>query len=219
MIFSIVLLNLKTTFFRIFELIRVTLRYYPKFLSIDFLLASHYLFGNPHQISKKFLKQKGAKEIYAYGETPLTTLDRIARICGILSKDIVYDLGCGPGRTTFWLKQFIKCKVVGIDYLPTFIRRAESVRRYMRLNGIEFHEEDMLKTDFSQATVIYLYGTCLDDETIESLIERFSSLKTGTKIITVSYPLTDFSQKFCLEKQFMARFPWGKAEVFLNLKN
>lgn len=218
---SVIWLNIKSTFFRLFEWIRVVFCYYPKFLGIDCLLAIHYILRNPHQISKHFLKKRGEKQIYAYGETPLTTLDKIARECRILSKDVVFDLGCGPGRTTFWLNLFVKCQVVGIDYLPTFITNAERVKRWASLNRIEFQKQDMLTADLKRATAIYLYGTCLEDQTIETLISRFSLLSKGTKVITVSYPLTDYcSEKlFTVAKEFEARFPWGKADVYLNIKN
>lgn len=213
-------LNIRSTFFRLYEWVRVVLRYYPRFLAIDALLAGHYLLRNPHQISKSFLKRRGAKEIYAYGETPLTTLDKIVRECRILSKDVVFDLGCGPGRTTFWMTLFVKCQTVGVDYLPTFIQNAERVKKWAHLGHIEFRKEDMLTTDLKKATAIYLYGTCLDDQTIENLLNRFRQLHKGTKIITVSYPLTDYCYpgEFVVSKEFKARFPWGKADVYLNIK-
>ncbi|MCH9627921.1 MAG: hypothetical protein S4CHLAM2_15700 [Chlamydiales bacterium] len=216
---SFLLVNLRATVFRLVESVRVVLNYYrkPAFVFTDFLLATHYLTRNPHQVSKAFMKQRGEKNLYTYGETPLTTLDQIARECRILSNDIVYELGCGPGRTLFWLRHFVQCRVVGVDYLPTFIERAQRVNRWRQLDRVTFLNQDMLETNYSQATVVYLYGTCLEDEVIEKLCGRLSrELKPGAKVITVSYPLTDYSSHFRCVKQFSAQFPWGKAEVFLN---
>lgn len=217
------LFNLKTSFFRLFEWIGVVFRYYRRsiiFLKIDLLLVSQYLFKSPHRLSKMFLQMKGAKNIYAYGETPLTTMDHIARECRILSHDVLLELGCGPGRSCFWLNRFVKCRVIGIDYLPDFIEKAKRVKRGLRLSQIDFFQENMLSTDLHSASVIYLYGTCLDDEFIEQLIVRFQTLREGTKVITVSYPLTEYCSPtlFRVEKQFIARFPWGKASIFLNIK-
>lgn len=211
-------LNLKTTLFRVFEWFRVVLRYYPKlsFLMTDLCLALQYLKRNPHQISKEFLKKNGASNIYAYGETPLTTWDKIVHECGIVSKDTVFELGCGPGRPLFWLQAFVRCKSVGIDYLPAFIEKANRLKKWRRVENIEFRSENFLTSDLSRATVIYLYGTCLEEEVIVQLVQKFETLKKGIKFITVSYPLTDYSEKFKLIKQFEARFPWGKAYVFLN---
>ncbi len=217
---SLIFINLRATVFRLFEWVRVVVLYYRNlsFLLGDILLASQYLWRNPHQVSKAFMKSRGERNLYTYGETPLTTLDRIARKCGILSKDVVYEVGCGSGRTLFWLRHFVRCRAVGVDYQPTFIRRANRVKQWRHLDQVDFLLEDMLQTDYRKATVLYLYGTCLEDAMIEKLVGRFQDLKSGTKVVTVSYPLTDYSSDFSLAKQFSASFPWGKAELFLNIK-
>lgn len=211
-------LNLKTTFFRLYECLRVGWRYYHKisFMISDILLASHYILKNPHQVSKAFMKKRGEREIYVYGETPLTTLDLIMRNCSVLSKDVVFELGCGSGRTIFWLRHFIRCKAIGIDYQPTFIKRANRIKEWLHLDKTHFLLEDFLNADLRKATVIYLYGTCLNEATIKHLVAKFEQLRPETKIITVSYPLTEYSNRFRIVKKFPARFPWGKAEVFFN---
>ncbi len=217
------LFNLWTTFFRLREALRVAMKYYPKsalFLRCDLLLAWHYLFKNPHRHSKAFLAKKGATNLYQFGETPLTTLDTIARHAHILSNDLVYELGSGSGRTCFWLRTLINCRVVGIDYVPTFISKATSIKKQLNLRHIDFRHCDFLEVDYTPATVIYLYGTCLEDRIIHQLLNRFQTLHPGTRLITVSYPLTDYYQGklFKLTHSFKARYPWGIATVYLNQK-
>ncbi|MFZ0566330.1 MAG: class I SAM-dependent methyltransferase [Chlamydiales bacterium] len=215
-------IHLRATYFRLIEGVRVIFYYYPnlRFLWSDLLLASRYLLSNPHQVSRDYLTQKGELDVYKYGETPLTTLDQIARECSVLSKDVVYELGCGSGRTAFWLHSFVRCSVVAVDFLPLFIQRGRWVNKWSHHGEIEFRNENFLETDLKEATVIYLYGLCLEDKIIEQLIRRFEMLKAGTKIITVSYPLEDFSRPgfFKVTKQFLATFPWGKAIVYLNVR-
>jgi len=77
----------------------------------------------------------------------------------------------------------------------------------------------MLQVDLKKATVIYLYGICLEEDVIAKLACNFNGLQPRTKVITVSYPLTEYSNLFTVTKAFTARFPWGKAEVYLNEKN
>lgn len=213
---KLLLLNLRTTFFRLIEQSRVVLLYYRNlsFFLSDALLAGHYLFANPHRISRRFMQQRGESNIYTYGETPLTTLDKIARKAHLLSHDTVYEVGCGSGRTIFWLNHFVKCRAIGIDYQRTFIQRASRVAKWRRLPNAHFHLQDMLERDYSDASAIYLYGTCLSDDTLEKLLKRFERLKPGTKVITVSYPLDGYK----LLTSFTGRFPWGKAEIFVNCK-
>jgi SAM-dependent methyltransferase len=133
------------------------------------------------------------------------------------SMDHLLELGCGRGRGVFFLSHLAGCSAVGIDFVPFFISTATAIAKHATpILPVTFRCENMETTDFSGATVIYLYGTCLAEEEIDALVHRFEALPQATKIITVSYPLTDYSPRFRTLKQFTADFPWGKGEVFLN---
>ncbi len=203
------LLKLKGSFFRLGEWVCEIIRYYPNFSFVrtDLLLGMHYLWRNAHQVSAG---------VQIYGETPLTTLDKIARRFRILSSDVVYELGSGPGRTVFWLHHFVKCEAVGIELQETFTRRANRVKRWRGLSKVTFVQGDMLAVSLSRASVVYLYGTCFDDEMIHKLIEKFQRLPRSTRIITVSYSLAEYSPAYVVKEKFLARFPWGRSEVYLN---
>ncbi|MCP5470205.1 MAG: class I SAM-dependent methyltransferase [Chlamydiales bacterium] len=196
---KLLLLNFKVSCYRILEWIRVVFLYYPRFLLTDLKLASQYLIHNPYKLCK-----------LDYGETPLTTLDKIASECRILSKDTVIELGCGTGRTCFWLRSFVKCKVVGVDLLAPFIEKACSVR-----SDVEFRQEDILTTELN-GTVIYFYGTSFSDDFIKKLCEKCASLPQKTRFITVSYPLSDYNSRFRTLKEFEGRFPWGRTSIYLS---
>lgn len=203
------------------EFTKVVFKYYRSFhfLKIDASLLMLYLYNNPFSISKRYLMKKGEPDIYTYGETPLTTLDQISQEIKISPKDVVYELGSGRGRNCFWLHNFIGCRVIGVEYIPDFVERAEQIRKEWHLNGVEFRNEDMLTTDLSDATVIYLYGTCYDEPFIQKLIQRLKKLPSGTKIVTVSYPLTDYTSEklFKVLKLFPAQFTWGTADVYYQV--
>lgn len=189
---------------RLREQLRVTARYYPKFLKRDLQLYSRYLFANPYCIHRKWTGE------YTYGETPLTTLDRIAREAYISPEDTVYDLGCGPGRTTHWLNCFRGCNVLGIDQIPTFIDKA------IHRPGVDFICGDFLDLDYSKATVVYLYGTGMDEPLVDALAEKLKALPRGGRVITTSYPIEDRAFRFV--KSFPGRYTWGKAEIFLQYR-
>lgn len=203
----------------------VIVKYYRHlaFLKVDSTLLFFYLFRNPFKISRRYLEEKGAEEIYAYGETPLTTMDLIATEVGVKPADALFELGCGRGRTCFWLHLMKGCRVVGIDYVPEFIHNANRVKKRFNLTRIDFRKEDFLESSLDGATIIYLYGTCLPDETIVGMMEKFRQLPIGTKIVTVSYPLDEYENLnenqqvvFRLIKAFKGRFEWGEAEVFVQ---
>lgn len=220
--FILLWIHFKVTIYNFIEYLRVVVRYYPhfSFAKIDLTLLLSYLFSNPFRISKRFLSSRGAKEVYTYGETPLTTLDHISHNFGITARDVVFELGCGRGRTCFWLNQWLGCTVVGIDYVPDFIDKAQKIKERFHLQHISFRLEDLFQANLKGATVIYLYGTCFSAAEIDILIDRLSELPKGTKVITVSYALTEFqpAAPFRVIKQMTASFTWGKTDVYLQVK-
>lgn len=203
------------------ENVRVLFHYWrsPKFIFVDFGLFLTYLFDNPFKISKRFLLEQGEENLHQYGETPLTTLDKIMQKAGVTSKDTVYELGSGRGRTSFWLSQYLGCKTIGIEQVPEFVGRAQRLIRRCDLKNVSFIQGDFCTASYEGATVVYLYGTCLEDDAIRNLTARLAKLPSGTKIITVSYPLTDYdtTASFELMNCFQQPFTWGNAEVYIHI--
>ena len=219
--FTLMWINLVVLYRNAIEYCKVIARYYGSlsFLKTDFSLILMYLFHNPFTISKRFLQNAGEPNIYAYGETPLTSLEIIAKETQIGTSDCVYELGCGRGRSCFWLNSFTGCSVVGIEHIPEFVERANLIRNKLGIENVTFINEDICNVDYSPATVCYLYGSCLDDVTINKLVEKFSHLAPGTKIITVSFSLADYTDAkwFEIMKRFTVQYTWGIADVYLHI--
>ncbi|MBS0604108.1 MAG: class I SAM-dependent methyltransferase [Verrucomicrobia bacterium] len=195
-------------------------RRFPTFSTYDKAFKKAYRFRNPYKICKTHLIQKGEKEVDVYGETPLPVYARIAEECTLNRDDLLIELGCGRGRGAFFLSHLAGCRVVGIDWVPFFIGTADAISKSATPHlPVDFRCEEMLAADMSQASAVYLYGTCLPDDQIEALVCCFEKLPPATKIITVSYPLCEYSLKFRTLKQFTAAFPWGEGEVFLNAQS
>lgn len=205
------------------EWIRVVRKYYFKnwgFARADLALCLQYIFSSPFSISKRFLKKRREDDLYTFGETPLTTLEKICKRAGLTAQEHILDLGCGRGRTSLWFHFFINANVSAIDYLPLFIRRAARVARWFKLKQLSYVAHEMQTYDFSDASAVYLYGTCFEEPFLKKLTQQMASLKKGAKVITVSYPLCDYASvdQFELVDQFTAIFTWGEAEVFLQHK-
>jgi hypothetical protein len=193
-------------------------RYYKirLFAKADIHLHILYFFLNPFRISRRFLEAQGAEDIYTYGETPLCSMESIAKECGINSKDYCIELGCGRGRTCLWLATVLGCQTKGIEWVPSFIKRAQAVQKFWKIKNLEYTEENFLHTDLSKASVIYCYGTCMNEDEIDQLIKALKGCKNKCKIITVSFPLEDEEGRIKLDKSFKALFTWGTAEVYLH---
>lgn len=214
--FVLLFVSFRVKWFLIKEKHEVRCRY-PSFRSFERALNRKYLFRNPYRICKYYLKQKGEKDLDVYGETPLPLLFKIAHECELGSKDILYELGCGRGRGAIFLSHIFRCKVVGIDWIPFFIETARNIVSKIEPSlSVIFRCAEMHEVDFSDATIIFLYGTCLSEEFIEAMISRFKRLSPQIKIITISYPLSDYSPFFHVHKQFSGTFPWGDGEIYVN---
>lgn len=215
-------LNVRVGAGNVVEYGKILCNYYSnaQFFKSDVSLVLMYLFHNPYSISKRFLTTRGDDNIDAYGETPLTTLETIVRTCGVGPRDHVFELGCGRGRGCFWLNAFIGCKVTGIEFVPDFVERANMIKNKLGLDGITFINQDMTQADFTGGTVFYVYGSALEDDVIRELAKKFEKMPTGTKIITVSFPLADYtaSGSFELMRCFSGEYPWGVADVYLQVR-
>lgn len=220
--FSLLWLKFTVTWVNFVEYLRVVSRYYshPLFRKVDFFILRCYVQRNPYTISKEFLEKKGVAQVYTYGETPLTTLEKIANACGISSKDVVYELGCGRGRSCFWLRCFKGCRVIGVEFVPDFVTNADRAKRKFQVSEVTFLFRDILYPSYSDATVLYFYGTTSEPSFIIKLIDKLKQLPKGTKIITVSFPLTSYSSEelFKTVKVFPASFTWGTADVYLQVR-
>jgi SAM-dependent methyltransferase len=182
-------------------------RYYPKsvrFALADLALGLCSLFFNPYR--------HGRKRGEIYGETPLTTLHRIADLCHLTASDTWLELGSGRGKSCFWIAQFAGCRAIGLEKIPLFTHLARFLSSLFQIRA-DFQQGDMFEADFSAATCVYVYSTCLSDEQLSRLAQRMTSLPPGARIVTISAPLPGWPHR-----PFPISFPWGQAEAYLHTK-
>ncbi len=171
-----------------------------------------YQLVNPYSICRKFLQNQGATDIHQYGETPLSTIESLCESAELKAEDHFLELGAGTGKTAFFVRDRFGCKVTAIEQIPLFVKIAKLANRFSSAE-IDFRCEDFLNSDLSNATVIYLFGTCLSDDVIETLCKKFIS---GQRIISISYPLSDYDPRFKAIATLPVIFTWGKTEAYIN---
>lgn len=195
-------------------------RYYPnyKFFTFDVFFSSIYFFLNPYRITSKFLEKKYDKKVYEYGETPLTQIENLSKICQISKNTNFLELGAGRGKISFWLHFFVKCKILAVEQVPIFVKIGVFLKKLFRAKNLNFSCNDFFEIDMQNFDIIYLYGTTLKDTKINLLIEKFKKLKSSVKIITISYSLEEYDKSFKTLKSFDISFPWGKTKAYLNVK-
>lgn len=201
----------KTRLFLWLEQLKTILLFYrlPRFALLDILLGCLYLFSNPFTLCRRFMQTRGEERVHAYGETPLSTWRQIAVLAKIEAKDVFIDLGCGRGKVCFWTASWIGCKTIGVDWVPPFIRRASFLSLFFSSLRLQFLQRSISEIPLREATVLYLYTFHPEEETLD-----FSLLSPGTRVITISEPLSH--PRFKVSDSCSVRFPWGEAEVFIN---
>ncbi len=189
------------------------------FQKVDTYFKQLYFRKNPYRIARKFSQSIHADHIHTYGETPIVTYDLIAKVCILSKKDTFIELGSGRSRGLFFLSCIYDCNVIGIERVPIFIDYAKRIKKTFSLSKIQFFQEDFTKSKIlSEATVIYFYVTCLQEDLIYQMISKFINLSHFVKIVTISYPLSDYDRRFQVADEFEVCFNYGKATCFINQK-
>jgi Cu/Ag efflux protein CusF len=109
------------------------------------------------------------------------SLREIFRFAGLGPNDVFYHLGCGTGNSLRIAAKEFDTKAVGID---NDIEKIKLVEKDPRITILH---QDVTDADLSDATTILFWFS--DDTIIAKMLEKFSKLKSGCKIITIFDPL------------------------------
>jgi SAM-dependent methyltransferase len=102
------------------------------------------------------------------------------KFANIKKSDIAYDLGSGFGGLVFRAAKHAK-KVIGIEYDPLRFLISLFRAKISNRKNVKFIRGDLLKQDFSDATVILLF---LRQGINQKLKPTLSKLKKGTRIVS-----------------------------------
>ncbi len=126
-----------------------------------------------------------------YVPTPQTVVDRMLTIAKVNKNDVLYDLGSGDGRIVITAAQKYGTRGVGIDINPERIKDANNNARQARATDlVEFRQQDLFQTDFSEATVVTLY--LLPEVNLKLRPKLLKELKPGTRIVSHAFDMGDW---------------------------
>ena len=188
------------------------------FKQVDFLLQKVYRFKNPYSICKKFMQKQRKNNIHVYGETPLSILHEALILAQIDKKDCFVDLGCGRGRLALFVASYYGVKSIGIDYIASFIEKANKLSSALSISSY-FICQDFLHYPLpKEGTLFYFYSLCYEEQEIKRFMQELESLSPGTRVITVSFPLSDYSCAFSILTSFERSYPFGKTMIYINIR-
>ena len=115
------------------------------------------------------------------------TLREIFNFVNLNENDIFYHLGCGD-QTGIELakKDFQVKRAIGIDNNPEKIEIGNRILNEKEIDA-KLLLQNIEEVDISDASVILFWFT--NEEIISKMMDKFNSLKEGTKIITIWGPL------------------------------
>lgn len=123
-----------------------------------------------------------------YVPTPYEVVDEMLRLANVKKGDVLYDLGSGDGRIPVTAAKKFGIRAVGVDIDP---QRIEEAKQNAKKNGVaklvEFRNEDLFRTRFSEATVVTLY--LLPDLNVKLRPRLLAELKPGTRVVSHQFDM------------------------------
>ena len=133
--------------------------------------------------------QEGVGDV-VYVPTPQVVVDEMLRMAKVGPNDFVIDLGSGDGRMVITAAKKFGARGFGVDLDPVLLKLSnENAQREGVADRARFVEENLFRTDLSQATVITSY---LLPEMNEKLRPKILSLKPGTRVVTHDYHMGEW---------------------------
>lgn len=125
-----------------------------------------------------------------YVPTPQVVVDEMLRVAKVGPQDFVIDLGSGDGRIPITAAKKFGARGLGVDLDGQLTSESEENARYAGVGDrVKFLNQDLFKTDISQATVITMY---LLPQVNRRLRPRLLDLKPGTRIVAHDFDLDDW---------------------------
>jgi len=125
-----------------------------------------------------------------YVPTPQVTVDEMLRMADVKPQDFVLDLGSGDGRIVITAARKFGARGLGVDLdFHLVIQSEESARQAGVEKRVQFLQQDLFKTDLSQATVITMY---LLPGVTRRLRPLLLDLRPGTRIVSHDFDLAEW---------------------------
>jgi SAM-dependent methyltransferase len=125
-----------------------------------------------------------------YVPSPSSTVDEMLRLADVGPRDVVYDLGAGDGRVVIAAAVKFGARGVGVELDGELVAMArERAARAGVAERVRFLQQDMFRTDLSEASVVALY---LSPNLNLQLRPALLALAPGTRVVSHSSGMGDW---------------------------
>ena len=134
-----------------------------------------------------------------YDPTPDGIVAQMMGLAKVGPNDVVYDLGCGDGRTVIAAAR-AGARGVCVDIDPQRIRESRANAAAAGVSGrIRFLEQDLFTTDFRDASVVIVF--LWPDLNLKLRPQLWRDLKPGTRVISYVHDMGDWKPRQTLRVQ------------------
>lgn len=125
-----------------------------------------------------------------YVPTPPEVVDKMLELAKVSKNDVVYDLGSGDGRIVITAAKKHGARGVGYDLNPERVKEARANAKAAGVaDKVTFKNEDLLKADFSDATVVTLYLLTSVNKSLRP--QLWKQLDVGTRVVSHAFDMGD----------------------------
>ncbi|MEL7241559.1 MAG: class I SAM-dependent methyltransferase [Cyanobacteria bacterium J06643_5] len=127
-----------------------------------------------------------------YVPTANEVVEKMLEMAKVSKNDIVYDLGSGDGRIPIAaVKKYDAQKATGVEINPELVQKSQDNAKKAGVSDkVNFLQQDLFKTNFSDATVVTLY--LLPAINLKLRPKLLQELKPGTRIVSHAFDMGDW---------------------------
>jgi SAM-dependent methyltransferase len=126
-----------------------------------------------------------------YVPTSSGVADAMLKLAHTTPADVVYDLGSGDGRIVIAAAKKFGARGVGVELDADLIKDAvKNAAKAGVSDRVTFRQEDLFKTDLSDATVVTLYLSNSINMRLGVILQR--ELKPGARIVSHRFTMGDW---------------------------
>ncbi|MFW7381322.1 MAG: SAM-dependent methyltransferase [Oligoflexus sp.] len=141
--------------------------------------------------SQDDIKPQEREADVVYVPTPQEVVDLMLNLAKVSKNDVVYDLGSGDGRIPITAAKKYGVKATGIEIRPELVKEArENAEKEGVADKAQFMQQDLFKTDFSEATVVTLY--LLPSLNVKLRPKLLQELKPGSRIVSHAFDMGEW---------------------------
>ena len=139
-----------------------------------------------------------------YVPTPDEVVVRMLELANVSEDDRLYDLGSGDGRIVITAAQQYGTRGTGVEIDPELVERSRQNAEAAGVSDqVEFLQQDLFETDFSDASVVTLY--LLPQVNLQLKPRLLEELEPGTRIVSHDFDMGGWEPEEVVQVQGPSR--------------